>query len=553
VTYNLLEKEWIPVLWSDGEFRRVGIKDALTQAGGIRQIAASNPMDNVALLRFLLAVLQWCKPDVSKEEIAQLLRSETAKGVPDAWLGKLDDNKARFDLLGDAAGFYQDPEALGEVEQRTRNAKRADAQETGLRPATDLMQELPSGTNIAHFRHTRDDRDALCPACCAVGLVRLSAFASASAHGAKQQKPAGINGATPVYGIPMGACLLDTLRINLPLRVPSGDSPWWEDPSRPAKADLIGALRAFTWQPRRVWLERPKAGHDKGVCSACGECYELVRRIVFLPGWKRPFDEKPWPYDPHLLTVCTSARRQSKQPKVDLVKFPSASRPANARAESWRRLHAESWRRLYRGAIQRGASSEDRAAVLAIACSGTAANQAVYKDAISDRCRLPTCGANGEQAGATALRELDNLDVLDPRWILSSALQRDASKSPKALPRNANNRPEIKAALADTAVGTEHALRQRFEQFVEELAEANGDDAVRACTERWRGDVARILEERLTRACRVIVGGSALDRREAIDSIKRELRSAMEKWRDAAPEQPGPVEEHPRASAEKAR
>jgi hypothetical protein len=60
--YNLLVKPWIPILRIHGKPDRVGIRTALIEAGRIRQIAASNPMDNVALLRFLLAVLQWCKP-----------------------------------------------------------------------------------------------------------------------------------------------------------------------------------------------------------------------------------------------------------------------------------------------------------------------------------------------------------------------------------------------------------------------------------------------------------------------------------------------------------
>jgi len=62
-TFNLIDAPWIPILRRDGMVQRVGIRKALTEAGSIRQIAASNPMDNVALLRFLLAVLYWCKGD----------------------------------------------------------------------------------------------------------------------------------------------------------------------------------------------------------------------------------------------------------------------------------------------------------------------------------------------------------------------------------------------------------------------------------------------------------------------------------------------------------
>lgn len=57
MSFNLLTQPWIPVLYANGRFDRVGICQALIEAERIRQIAASNPMDNVALLRFLLAVL----------------------------------------------------------------------------------------------------------------------------------------------------------------------------------------------------------------------------------------------------------------------------------------------------------------------------------------------------------------------------------------------------------------------------------------------------------------------------------------------------------------
>ncbi|MCW5775613.1 MAG: type I-E CRISPR-associated protein Cse1/CasA [Phycisphaeraceae bacterium] len=53
MAFNLVTEPWIPVLRCNGRAERVGIRAALAEAGSIRQIAASNPMDNVALLRFL--------------------------------------------------------------------------------------------------------------------------------------------------------------------------------------------------------------------------------------------------------------------------------------------------------------------------------------------------------------------------------------------------------------------------------------------------------------------------------------------------------------------
>ena len=83
--YNLLEEKWIPVLWKQGNTSRVGIMEALTQAGHIRQIAASNPMDRVAILRFLLALLYWCNgnPPDDKDSISSF---------PSDWFKKLNDN-----------------------------------------------------------------------------------------------------------------------------------------------------------------------------------------------------------------------------------------------------------------------------------------------------------------------------------------------------------------------------------------------------------------------------------------------------------------------------
>jgi CRISPR system Cascade subunit CasA len=98
--YNLLEEQWIPVLWVDGEFSRVGISEALAQAGRIRQIAASNPMDRVAILRFLLAILYWCKGSTLTD--ADVTSPDS---FPDEWLCRLEENEDYFNLLGNGRRF----------------------------------------------------------------------------------------------------------------------------------------------------------------------------------------------------------------------------------------------------------------------------------------------------------------------------------------------------------------------------------------------------------------------------------------------------------------
>jgi CRISPR type I-E-associated protein CasA/Cse1 len=170
VIYNLLEESWIPVLYNNGDSRCVSIRDALADAGRIRQIAASNPMDRVAILRFLLALLYWCKgnPPDDKDSISSF---------PSDWFKKLDDNKDCFNLLGDGKRFYQHP-ASGTEAKLSANY---------------LMQEVPTGTNSWHFRHSTDMKDGLCAACCAMGLLRLPVFATSGGRG----KPPGVNQKPP--------------------------------------------------------------------------------------------------------------------------------------------------------------------------------------------------------------------------------------------------------------------------------------------------------------------------------------------------------------------
>ena len=50
MNFNLIDEPWIPVLYHDGTWKRIGIRKALEDAGKIRQIAASNPTDRVAQL-----------------------------------------------------------------------------------------------------------------------------------------------------------------------------------------------------------------------------------------------------------------------------------------------------------------------------------------------------------------------------------------------------------------------------------------------------------------------------------------------------------------------
>ena len=252
-SYNLLGEKWIPVLFNNGKFERVGIKQALTEAHQIRQIAASNPMDRVAIIRFLLALLYWCKGNPPDNEKAM-----SADSFPKDWFQKLDDNKECFNLLGEGKRFYQ--YKIPGDKQATINY---------------LIHEIPTGINFWHFRHATEELNGLCPACCALGLLRLPIFSTSGGRG----KSPGINAKPPIYIIPIGQLLASTIRLSW-RQVSNLGEPAWKNPALqlPNRGE-VPLLTGLTWLPRRVWLDNPEETED--ICISCGRKEYLIKHCIF--------------------------------------------------------------------------------------------------------------------------------------------------------------------------------------------------------------------------------------------------------------------------------
>lgn len=279
--FNLVDEGWIPVLWNDGRTSRVGIREAFTQAGRIRQIAAANPMDRFAILRFLLAVLYWCKGNPSEDACAEL-----GDSFPAHWFSKLDAHKDSFNLLGNGKRFLQDSSA---------NKRRS---------ITNLIQEVPSGNNTWHFCHSTDGKDGFCPACCAIGLIRTPFFSVAGLAGPKEPNyKTGFNGTPPVYAIPVSNTLMKTLVCNWVSYIPLGKPHWETQELLEDTGEKIPLLNGLTMPPRRIWLAEPCDPADK--CIACGKMYErLLRHCAYQASLELKSD-KQW-HDPHVIYQRTT-------------------------------------------------------------------------------------------------------------------------------------------------------------------------------------------------------------------------------------------------------
>ena len=312
MNYNLLDEKWIPVLYRDGAWDRVGIRKALEDAARIRQVAASNPMDRLAILRFLLTLLYWCRGNPPEDA-----GGEAVEAFPSDWFSKLDANRDCFNLLGEGKRFYQNSAYRRIKAEHTTNY---------------LIHEVPSGTNKWHFRHSTDKMNGLCPACCAMGLIRLPVFATSAGKGMTYDsgKSPGINSKPPLYVLQIGTSLAATLRLSWNKAKLETGTPEWETPNMQLpKTGEVPLLTGMTWLPRSVWLSDPKEHESE--CISCGRTERLIWRCVFDGKGSSKAEARIW-RDPHVL-YSPSGKRE-----VTSLRASDALGAADAAAGQWARI-----------------------------------------------------------------------------------------------------------------------------------------------------------------------------------------------------------------------
>lgn len=289
--FDLLAESWIPVLDRAGAPQEVGLIECLSRAHELREVADASPLVTYGVYRFLAAVLQ------------TYLRLPDEDAWVDVWehdrfdAGFLDkvlsECTGRLRLFDPDHPFYQS----GDVPLPAPGARRpsGDPKTVGY-----LFPEASTGTNIVHFSHPGDGDHALCPACCARGLVALSPFATSGGAGIKPS----LNGVPPIYVLPGSRSLFEALLLNyvLPrfqpsLAAPDDPGPRWARDGIVAtrsEQSQVGFVESLTWAPRRVRLF-PSAG---GRCSRCRHTVPvLVRQMLFAQGVSRPKSLPAW-YDP---------------------------------------------------------------------------------------------------------------------------------------------------------------------------------------------------------------------------------------------------------------
>lgn len=283
--FDLWHAPWIRVEKEDGKLEELGIGLVLKNAHKIRSLCAGNPLANVGIHRFLTAIIQYIYSPKSSRELKELWKlKEFPEEKVDAFARQFGD---RFDLFSPDKPFFQSAEAPAAPEKGMN-----------IKSVANLASEIPSGTENTHYRHGVEKHQVFCPACLAECLLCLPAFSSSGGAGIKPS----INGVPPIYVIPCGENLLQSLLWSLVLpdyqpaaRSKVEDKVWWErEPiiPRSINADEVGYLHSLTFQPRRVRLY-PEIVEAN--CTRCGQMTKIgVRTMVFDMGESRDKDMSPW-------------------------------------------------------------------------------------------------------------------------------------------------------------------------------------------------------------------------------------------------------------------
>jgi len=302
--FCLLDRPWITVTTTEGRTQDVSLIDLFRRADRIVTIGGEVPTQAFALLRLALAVLHRAFVDVTPETNDDV--PATVVELRDGWdaevehvVDYLERHRDRFDLFDAVAPFAQTPgmrTAKGEVS-----------------PLSKLVVDVPNGTPYLTMRSARN-LERIGAAEAARWLVHCHAYDPSGIKTGVVGHPRAKGGKVYPEGAAwtgqlggqhlVGSTLRDTLLLNLWATDLSAydvdaDLPAWERPAQTLTPDpALGARPAgpvdlYTWQPRRVLLQRAPEGDDvTGVLLTYGDRFivqERQRVVVLEP-------MTPWRY-----------------------------------------------------------------------------------------------------------------------------------------------------------------------------------------------------------------------------------------------------------------
>lgn len=268
-SYNLLDEQWIPVVWrddasaADPQPPKIGIRDALQRAREIRCVSHTSPFVEFGLYRLLITiVLDAYIVAERRPTIGRMKQMLEAGQFDNVVLEYLETYKKHFNLWDSEQPFLQ-PKAPNKIKAVS---------------VANLVPALPSGANIVHWHHfTQERRNSDDPLECLVTeaeaaqwLTAVSPFTFKGKVGAART----LAGDPPMYALVLAESLFETIVLNLPR--PSGRvtlkqerevGPTWRTNPDIATIRVPSLAQGFTFPVRHIRLEYSEGGIEKSAYS----------------------------------------------------------------------------------------------------------------------------------------------------------------------------------------------------------------------------------------------------------------------------------------------
>lgn len=263
-SFNLIDREWIPCLFLNGETKDLSLWETMTAAPHIREIYSTSPLVTASIHRLLMAIL-WrvLRLEVLADWKEIWKPGEFNQSVLETYLGQWHE---KFDLLDPDRPFYQ---------CRQLNLSRRT-------PLKRIGWEFAAGNNGTLFDHSfDDDRPVIEPADAARWLVATQCFAASAGKSETLHTKDSPWSRGAVIFI-QGDNLFQTLLLNLlglirqDFPVSGDDRPVWESDQdwEPSHSQLpLGICEYLTWQSRAIRLLPDTNGELR-------ECYFAQGRAI---------------------------------------------------------------------------------------------------------------------------------------------------------------------------------------------------------------------------------------------------------------------------------
>ncbi|PST49335.1 hypothetical protein COO72_02440 [Bifidobacterium callitrichos] len=243
-TYNLVDRQWLPVTTSKGARTLASLDDIARHADTIRRVDLADPLERFATHRILQAL--WL----------------ASQGDMRAYL---DTHHNLFDLYGQDRPFLQTP-----------GLEPRNDPDTGLAPLHPLMRRT--------MWQPRDPHQPITPDKAAIQLITCMMYDVSGVHTGMKNDPRSVKdnksrpkgptqAARQFLTLIQGDTLEDTLRLNT-LTPRTGDRPVWEHPAMTPDSSGItptGPALAATWPSRRIRLAHDTNGYTTAAYVAAGD------------------------------------------------------------------------------------------------------------------------------------------------------------------------------------------------------------------------------------------------------------------------------------------